>query len=97
MKCRVLCVQGYNYTSKKTGELKTGKTMWITTPDRVCSDDGHGNFTYGCPCESILIPASLNWSELDLKCLEDKLVDLIYDRVPGQKFDTLVDIQEVEA
>ena len=96
MNCRVLCVKGYNYPNKKTGELKIGISLDITTPDPVCRNDGNGNFIVGSPTENIRIPGDFMMATDDIIDLEGHVVDLVYDRLPGQKFERLSRIDIIE-
>lgn len=96
MKCKVQHVNSYYYPDKKTGELKSGIILTITTIERIDKDDGNGNFSIGHPTETVFVPASLNWAPIQIKALEDKCVDLIYERPIGQRYEQLVDIVVID-
>lgn len=92
MKAKILAYYGYNYTDKKTGEVKTGRSIDVMQSLEFKQDDNRGNFAYGYTCKSnIRVPEK--YSHYDMLEFVGKDCELTFGQAPGSKYESLVEIE----
>ena len=94
MRVKVLNAEGYNYTAKD-GSHKEGLSILVSTVDQVQECRSEGNFCVGYRTESVRIPRDFPLDANDLINLVGKEVELRYERKLGQRYEVLVDIEEL--
>lgn len=95
MKAKIVAYYGYNYTDKNTGELKEGRSIDVIMTREFKQDDNKGNFSYGCNTQNNIRLSSEvmgQLTHLDLVSLIGQEVELVYEKAPGSRYESLVEI-----
>lgn len=95
MKAKFLGLETYKYT-KQDGTVAEGGYLHVCSPESEETDDGRGNAVYGYLTDKIYIPRAIfNDSFIRKVCTIPfgRLVDLIYTKKFGSKYDCLTDIR----
>ena len=94
MKAKIVAYYGYNYISKDTGEVKTGRSIDVVMLFDFKEDDGRGNFAYGQNTRTgIRVPDK--YTHTDMQAMIGKEVELIFGQAPGRRYESLVSIDLV--
>lgn len=95
MKVKIIGIKGYNYTDKQ-GIAKSGMSVMAESTVMSDDDDGKGNFKRGYVVEEKFIPRSLMLTQADLEEHLGKVVDLIYTKELGDRYERLTAIVPVD-
>lgn len=97
MKAKLLGFETYKYT-KQDGTIAEGGYLHVCSPETNETDDGRGNAVYGYLTDKIYIPRAIFNDDIIMKVITipcGSLVELVYTKKFGSKYDCLTDIMKI--